>query len=119
MNFFSNVNFLENQLANHGYLDRSGVTNLAQGIDAINKVFGVEYDLALALNAYAVVFNGNLLDLSWSIGGPPKSKGLGALTEILLGQPSGINAHNVSIFFLEPSFQISRLTIDADKDLRG
>lgn len=84
-----------NLLANHGYLDRSGVTNLFQGIDAINKVFGVEYDLALALNAYAVVFNGNILDLSWSIGGPAASKGLGKLSELVFGQPSGINAHNI------------------------
>lgn len=83
------------QLANHGYLNRNGVTNLFQGIDAINKVFGVEYDLALALNAYAVVFNGNILDLSWSIGGPSSSSGLGALTDILLGEPSGIDAHNI------------------------
>lgn len=66
-----------------------------QGIDAINKVFGVEYDLALALNAYAVVFNGNILDLSWSIGGPAASKGLGKLSELVFGTPSGINAHNV------------------------
>lgn len=61
-----------------------------QGIDAINKVFGVEYDLALALNAYAVVFNGNILDLTWSIGGPYGSKGIGAIGDILLGQPAGI-----------------------------
>ncbi|PWN32429.1 uncharacterized protein FA14DRAFT_73355 [Meira miltonrushii] len=85
-----------NLLANHGYFNRNGVTNLAQGIDAINKVFGVEYDLALALNAYAVVFNGNILDLSWSIGGPPPaSKGLGALEDILAGPPQGISAHNI------------------------
>ncbi|CAO1633105.1 unnamed protein product [Sympodiomycopsis kandeliae] len=91
----STLNTGLNLLANHGYLDRSGVTNLFQGIDAINKVFGVEYDLALALNAYAVVFNGNLLDLSWSIGGPAASKGLGKITELLFGKPSGINAHNI------------------------
>lgn len=91
----TDILFVLLQLANHGYLNRNGVTNLAQGIDAIDKVFGVEIDLALALNAYAVVFNGNLLDLSWSIGGPANSKGLGALTEILTGPPAGINAHNV------------------------
>lgn len=85
-----------NILANHGYFNRNGVTNFFQGVDGTNKVFGVEYDLAIALNAYAVVFNGNLLDLSWSIGGPPPpSKGLGALTDLLFGTPRGINAHNV------------------------
>ncbi|KAJ9477203.1 HEME_HALOPEROXIDASE domain-containing protein [Pseudozyma hubeiensis] len=84
-----------NLLANHGYLNRNGVTTLTQGIDAINKVFGVAYDLALALNAYAVVFNGNILDLTWSIGGPYKSQGLGALTDVLLGTPGGIDAHNI------------------------
>ncbi|EST08028.1 Chloroperoxidase [Kalmanozyma brasiliensis GHG001] len=84
-----------NLLANHGYLNRNGVTNLAQGIDAIGKVFGVEADLGLALNAYAVVFNGNILDLTWSIGGPYQSQGLGKVTDILLGPPGGINAHNI------------------------
>ncbi|SPO27775.1 uncharacterized protein UTRI_10184 [Ustilago trichophora] len=84
-----------NLLANHGYLNRNGVTNLAQGIDAIGKVFGVEADLALALNAYAVVFNGNILDLSWSIGGPYESESLGKVTDLLLGTPGGINAHNI------------------------
>jgi hypothetical protein len=82
-------------LANHGYLNRNGVTNLFQGIDAIGKVFGVEADLGLALNAYAVVFNGNILDLSWSIGGPYKSQGLGQVTDLLFGTPGGINAHNI------------------------
>lgn len=90
------LTFFDDQLANHGYFNRNGVTNLAQGIAGISDVFGVEYDLALALNAYAVVFNGNILDLTWSIGGPAKSQGLGALTDILLGEPAGINAHNVS-----------------------
>lgn len=71
------------------------MTNLAQGIDAIGKVFGVETDLGTALNAYAVVFNGNILDLSWSIGGPNNSTGLGALSNILIGEPSGIDAHNI------------------------
>lgn len=56
-------------LSNHGYLPRNGVTTLTQGIDAISRVFGVGPDLALALNAYAVIFNGNILDLTWSIGG--------------------------------------------------
>lgn len=84
-----------NLLANHGYLNRNGVTNLFQGIDAIGKVFGVEADLALALNAYAVVFNGNILDLTWSIGGPYQSQGLGQITNLLLGTPRGIDAHNI------------------------
>ncbi|SJX64389.1 uncharacterized protein SRS1_15029 [Sporisorium reilianum f. sp. reilianum] len=84
-----------NLLANHGYLNRNGVTNLYQAIDAISRVFGVELDLGLALSAYATVFNGNILDLTWSIGGPYQSQGLGKLTDILLGTPGGINAHNI------------------------
>lgn len=82
-------------LANHGYLNRNGVTTLTQGIDAIGKVFGVEADLGLALNAYAVVFNGNILDTTWSIGGKYASDGLGGLTNLLFGEPAGINAHNI------------------------
>jgi hypothetical protein len=42
-----------------------------------------------------VLFNGNLLDLTWSIGGPYGSKGLGGVTNLLFGQPQGINAHNI------------------------
>lgn len=84
-----------NLLANHGYLNRNGVTNLYQAIDAIGKVFGVEADLGLALSAYATVFNGNILDLTWSIGGPYQSQGLGAITNLLLGTPGGIDAHNI------------------------
>ncbi len=58
-------------------------------------MFGVEADLGLALNAYAVVFNGNILDTTWSIGGPYQSQGLGQITNLLLGTPAGIDAHNI------------------------
>ena len=74
----------------------SGITTVAQGVDAINRVFGVEPDLALALNAYATVFNGAVLDTTWSIFGPYTPTGLlGGVGGLLGGEPQGINAHNI------------------------
>lgn len=106
--------FHQNILANHGYFNRNvsqslssnfpsltlhltpqGVTTLTQGMKGINQVFGVGYDTGLVLNAYAVLLTGNVLDLSWSIGGAYGSKGLGSLTNLLFGEPKGIEAHNV------------------------
>lgn len=72
------------------------MTSLTEVVDATTKVFGLEYDLALLLSALGVVFNGNLLDMSYSIGGAAKaSQGLGKVSEFLLGRPSGISAHNI------------------------
>lgn len=57
-----------NALANHGYFDRSGVTTLTQAIEAVNVVYGISPELGTALSAYAVIFDGNVLDQTWSIG---------------------------------------------------
>lgn len=55
----------------------------------------MELDFGTALVAYGVIFNGNILDQTFSIGGPYQSNGLGSLGDILLGKPGGLDAHNI------------------------
>ncbi|KAK0555646.1 hypothetical protein OC846_001611, partial [Tilletia horrida] len=84
-----------NVLANHGYFNRDGTVSLVQAIEVVNQVYGISPELGGALSAYAVVFTGNILDGTWSIGGPFQSKGLGAVTNLIAGEPQGIDSHNV------------------------
>ncbi|KZT37902.1 Cloroperoxidase [Sistotremastrum suecicum HHB10207 ss-3] len=58
-----------NTLANHGYLPRNGIVTFAQIVEAVGEGFNMEYDLAAALAAFAMLGRGNAyLDLV-SIGG--------------------------------------------------
>ncbi|KAL9931430.1 hypothetical protein V8E36_009716 [Tilletia maclaganii] len=84
-----------NVLANHGYFNRDGTVFLSQAIQVVNDVYGISPELGAALSAYAVVFTGNILDGKWSIGGPFQSSGLGSVTNLIAGEPEGINSHNV------------------------
>ena len=81
-----------NAAANHGYLSRSGVTNLLETITGLEAAFGMGPGLSGFLAAYAILMNGDPLLQTWSIGGAPPSN---PLTKGLLGQAQGIsNAHN-------------------------
>ncbi|KAB8446271.1 hypothetical protein FH972_025251 [Carpinus fangiana] len=81
-----------NAAANHAYLPRSGIASLPQTVDGMNAAFGMFPDLSGFLAAYAIVFNGDLLTQTWSIGGPPPSTTIGSG---LLGKPQGISwSHN-------------------------
>ncbi|EPQ30141.1 uncharacterized protein PFL1_02258 [Pseudozyma flocculosa PF-1] len=84
-----------NVLANHGYFPRNGVVKLETAIEVVEQVYGISPDLGGFLSAYATIFTGNVLDTEWSIGGPFTSSGLGGLTNLLAGEPGGINTHNV------------------------
>lgn len=82
-----------NAAANHGYLSHSGVTTIEETITGMGALFGMSPDLAGFLAAYAVIFDGDPILGTWSIGGPPPSNGL---TKGLLGQAQGISySHNV------------------------
>ncbi|KAJ4002762.1 hypothetical protein NW752_009414 [Fusarium irregulare] len=88
-----------NALANHGYIQRSGVTSLVEIIGATNEVFGMGIDVATVLGTLGTVYVGNPLSLKpgFSIGGAPKGSDniLGNLAG-LLGKPRGLDAsHNV------------------------
>ncbi|KAK4057523.1 hypothetical protein OIO90_001592 [Microbotryomycetes sp. JL221] len=81
-----------NVLANHGYFDRSGVTNLQESITALTEVFNMGLDTATALVAYSIAIIGDPVALTWSIG-----RGLDKSTLLpgLLSPPGGISqSHN-------------------------
>ncbi|KAK5173879.1 uncharacterized protein LTR77_002560 [Saxophila tyrrhenica] len=102
-----------NAAANHGYLDRSGgfsppfhpavdltntagVTTLPETVSGLGAAFGMSTELSAFLAAYAIIMNGNPLDGTWSIGGPPPTGLLGGLTSGLLGDSQGISySHNI------------------------
>jgi hypothetical protein len=79
-------------MANHGYLDRNGISSAVKLATASNQVFGMGIDLAAFLGVYASVMAGDIT--SCSIGGPPGNGGLlGGLG--LVGKPQGLsNSHN-------------------------
>ncbi|KAF5027001.1 hypothetical protein F66182_875 [Fusarium sp. NRRL 66182] len=88
-----------NALANHGYINRKGVTSLVEVTGAINKVLGMGVDLATILATMGTVFVGNPLSLSpgFSIGAASSGSSniLGNLFG-LLGRPNGLNgSHNI------------------------
>ncbi|KAE8240214.1 hypothetical protein A4X13_0g7898 [Tilletia indica] len=85
-----------NVLSNHGYFNRDGTVGLTQAIEVVSQVYGISPELGGVLSAYAVVFTGNILDGTWSIGGPfQSSQLLGSVSNLLAGEPEGINSHNV------------------------
>ncbi|KAH7040825.1 Chloroperoxidase [Microdochium trichocladiopsis] len=88
-----------NALANHGYINRKGVTSLAEVVPAINQVFGMGLDLGFLLATIGVVFTGNPLSLNpgFSIGDSSSASQnlLGNLFG-LLGKPRGLSgSHNI------------------------
>ncbi|KAK7183559.1 hypothetical protein DPSP01_008439 [Paraphaeosphaeria sporulosa] len=85
-----------NALANHGYIDHSGITSFAEVVTAINQVYGMHLDLALILGVMGTVWTGNPLSLSpgFSIGGPGADNLLGNVLG-LIGDPRGLQgSHN-------------------------
>lgn len=59
-----------NAAANHGYLSRSGVQTASKTITGLGALYGMSVDLAGFLAAYAIAIDGDLVSLTWSIGGP-------------------------------------------------
>lgn len=60
-----------NAAANHGYIPRSGVLGISDTIIGLGSMFGMSPDLAGFLAAYAIIFEGDPITQTWSIGGPP------------------------------------------------
>ncbi|KAG9125084.1 hypothetical protein FRC07_009049 [Ceratobasidium sp. 392] len=60
-----------NALANHGYLDRNGITTVDKAVAAIYKVYGGGYDLGRFLAGLAIISSGDGATGTWSIGGRP------------------------------------------------
>ena len=87
-----------NALANHGYIDRSGVASFLDIIPTINDVYGMDIELATILSVMGTVWTGDPLSLSpgFSIDGySPKVSNLLGNRLGLLGEPRGIGrSHN-------------------------
>ncbi|KAK6065444.1 oxidase [Seiridium cupressi] len=86
-----------NALANHGYLPRNGVADMATLVKATNDVYGLGLDIGGILAVIGTVFDGNPVSLipGFSIGGPSQNSQniLGGLG--LLGTPEGLSgSHN-------------------------
>jgi hypothetical protein len=70
-----------------------GVTTIPETIAGMGALYGMSPDLAGVLAAYAVIFDGDPVSGTWSIGGPPTSN---PLTTSILGQGQGISyRHNI------------------------
>ncbi|KIX09441.1 uncharacterized protein Z518_00521 [Rhinocladiella mackenziei CBS 650.93] len=87
-----------NALANHGYIDRSGVAKFLDVIGVMNQVYGMDVGLSTILSVMGTVWTGNPLSLSpgFSLDGssPQVQNLLGNLLG-LLGEPRGIGrSHN-------------------------
>lgn len=87
-----------NAMANHGYINRNGVTSLIDATAAMHQVYNMGLDLALILAVMGVVWTGNpiALDPSFSIGGNNTAV-WNALDNVqgVLGTPQGIkHSHN-------------------------
>jgi len=81
-----------NAAANHGYLSRSGVTTIEETITGLSAAYGLGVAANAVLAAYAVIFDGDPVLGTWSIGGPPSSD---PATKGLLGQARGLSySHN-------------------------
>jgi hypothetical protein len=70
-----------------------GVTTIAETVTAMGALYGMSPELAGFLAAYAIIMDGNPLQGTWSIGGPPPSL---PIIGGLLGGGQGISfSHNV------------------------
>ena len=77
--------------ANHGFLPRNGIMTTSQTVDGLAKAFGMAADLAAGLAVLAILFGGDEVTLTWSIGGAYPSPLLEAIGE----SPQGISwSHN-------------------------
>ncbi|KAF2173462.1 hypothetical protein M409DRAFT_15744 [Zasmidium cellare ATCC 36951] len=82
-----------NAAANHGYLSRSGILTIENTIEGLGAAYGMSVDLAGFLAAYGIIFDGDPVAGTWSIGGPLPTN---QITKGLLGQGQGISwSHNL------------------------
>ena len=59
----------QNTLANHGYIDRSGITTFAEAANACQIAYGFGYDLCVFLSSFGLLAGGDLATGKMSIGG--------------------------------------------------
>lgn len=82
-----------NTLANHGYINRNGITTVAQTIAAAAQVFNMGADLSAFLAAGSVLFAGDIPSMTYSIGGADaRTNSLGVVGGSL-GTETGLSGH--------------------------
>lgn len=70
----------------------NGVLTIGETITGLAQAYGMGADLAAGLAAIAVLFDGDITSLTWSIGGPQET---GLLENALFGTPRGLSySHN-------------------------
>ncbi|KAK6216308.1 hypothetical protein LQW54_003699 [Pestalotiopsis sp. IQ-011] len=96
-----------NALANHGYIDRTGITTFTEALAAVHDIYNMDIDLGTVLITLALVFTGSPLSLNpqFSIGGADARVADLLLDGILLGPPRGLDgSHN----FIETDGSLTR-----------
>lgn len=58
-----------NTLANHGYLDRSGITTFAQAANAVQTAYSMAFDISVVLSAFGLLAGGDIVTGKYSIAG--------------------------------------------------
>lgn len=81
-----------NAASNYGYLPRSGIATLETTITGLGELYGMSVGLAAFLAVYAIIIDGDLSTMTWSIGGPQPE---GLVNELLDGPGQGMSySHN-------------------------
>ncbi|KAF2232207.1 Cloroperoxidase [Viridothelium virens] len=92
-----------NSLANHGYINRTGLTNATELINAQMNVFGIGRDFATALAVTAPIFSGDPNGVIVSIGGPPDRQYWNE-TSLKIPMPGLNGTHNFYEHDVSPTF---------------
>ncbi|KAM0713376.1 hypothetical protein Q7P37_010338 [Cladosporium fusiforme] len=81
-----------NMFANHGFVARDGITNLAETVDACQNVFNMDWELATVITLIATVLgDGDTITQRFSIGCDATDRTAGL--KLLAGSQPGLNGH--------------------------
>jgi hypothetical protein len=82
-----------NMLANHGFIARDGITNLAEVTDACQNVLNMAWDLAAVVTLVALTLgDGDIVSRKFSIGCDATNRT--AAVPLISGSQPGLNGHN-------------------------
>ncbi|MCJ1456615.1 hypothetical protein MMC28_006977 [Mycoblastus sanguinarius] len=82
-----------NTMANHGYINRNGITTIAQSIAAAAQVFNMGADLSAFLAGGSVLFAGDIPSMTYSIGGADARTNSLGIVGGSLGTETGLSGH--------------------------
>ena len=82
-----------NMFANHGFIARDGITNLAEVTDAARNVLNMAWDLAAVVSLVALTLgDGDIVSRTFSIGCDATNRT--AALPLISGSQPGLNGHN-------------------------